>query len=102
MAQVSQTPAAQDLLESKIDRYLDYELGAWRSVPEYAARWPEMDAVDREAFHLHWKGVTEAYLCELQLWADEGRLGPAQLAEYRRLQALIAQHRPTLEALLAE
>ena len=96
MAQVSQTPAAQDRLQGKIDHYLDYELGAWRSVPEHAARWPEMDAVDREAFHLHWSGVTEAYLRELERWAGEGRLSPAQLAEYRRLQALVAQHRPTL------
>ena len=102
MAQISQTTAAQNLLQGKIDQYLDYEVGVWRSVPEYAARWPEMDAVDREAFHLHWKGVTEAYLCELERWAGEGRLGPGQLAEYRRLRALIARHRPTLEALLAE
>lgn len=102
MAQVSQTPTAPDSLHRKIDQYLDYELGAWRSVPEYAARWGEMDAVDREAFHLHWKGVTEAYLCELERWEGEGQLGPGQLAEYKRLQAVIARHRPTLEALLAE
>jgi hypothetical protein len=102
MAQVSRSPAVQADLKDKIDHYLDYELGAWQSVPEYAARWPEMDPVDREAFHLHWKGVTESYLSKLERWAGEGWLGTAQLLEYRRLQALIAQHRPTLEALLAD
>lgn len=102
MAQVSHTQAAQHRLQGKIDHYLDYELGAWQRVPENATGWPEMDAVDKEAFHLHWKDVTEAYLGELERWAGEGRLGPSQLVKYRQLQALIAQHRLVLDALLAE
>ena len=106
MAQVSQAeqpPAAEDgWLSTKIDHYLDYELRAWRSVPEYAARWPEMEALDQETFHLHWKGVTEGYLRELEGYASEHRLSAQQLARYGQLRALIARHRLTLEALLGE
>ena len=102
MAQVSPSPVIAAGLQEKIDHYLDYELGAWQSVPEYAARWAEMDAADQEAFHLHWRGVTESYLRDLERWAREGLLGTAQLIRHRRLQTLIAQHRPILEALLAE
>jgi hypothetical protein len=101
MAQVSELPTAEDHLQSRIDHYLDYELSAWRSVPEYASQWSEMDAADRETFHLHWRGVTEAYLDALERWANAGQLNAAQLAEYGQLHELIAQNRPAIEALLA-
>ena len=94
MAQVRQSPAVQDYLQGKIDHFLDYELGAWQSVPEYAARWRDMDGIDKEAFHLHWKGVTEAYLRDLERWAEDGRLAPANSSSTgtcRRSSSAIAQ-----------
>ena len=102
MAQVTHSPTVQEGLHDKIDHYLDFELGAWQSVPEYAERWSEMDPIDKEAFHLHWKGVTEAYLQELKRWAAAALLDSNQLAKYKHLQALIAQRRPMLDDLLSE
>jgi hypothetical protein len=61
-----------------------------------------MDALHREAWHLHWEGVTEGYLRELEQWAGEGQIDADQLVRYPALQALVAQYRPTLAALLAE
>src|SRR5690242_14903921 len=102
MAQASQTLGTQDHpLSERIDHHLDYERQAWKSVPDYASQWAEMEALDKEAFHLHWRGVAESYLRELDQWANEGRLSAAQAARYRQLREFVTRYRSTVEAMLA-
>ncbi len=62
MAHVAYTTA----LQPNIDSRLDYQFQAWESVPEYVEWWPEMDASQKEVFHLEWVGITESRLDELQ------------------------------------
>ncbi|MBA2447415.1 MAG: hypothetical protein H0V51_05250 [Chloroflexi bacterium] len=98
MAQV-----ARDLRrQPDVDYHLDYQFRAWGSIPEYTDRWPEMDAIDKEVFHLEWVGITESRLEQLQRWAEQGLLTPTQRDHYDELQQLVAQHRPAAEALLSE
>lgn len=85
-----------------VDYHLDYQFRAWAGIPEYTEWWPDMDAVDREVFHLEWVGITEGRLDQLRQWAEQGLLTTAQRDRYRQLLELVAQHRPTIEALLNE
>ncbi len=96
MAQVARDLQAQP----DIDYHLDYQFGAWESVSEYAEWWPEMDVTQKEVFHLEWVGITESRLAELQRWAEQSRFTPTQRGRYEQLLKLVAQHRPTLQALL--
>ncbi len=97
MAQVAPTTDQQ----SDVDFALRYEWISWSSIPEYQEWWSEMDADEKAAFELEWAGITEHWLRELVCWAAQGLLNPEQCARYDELQALIARHRPTLEAMLA-
>jgi hypothetical protein len=97
MAQVARDPQ----LEADIEYHLNYQFGEWKSIPEIAEWWPEMDGIDREVFHLEWCGITESRLRELRQWVVEGRLTPAQQARYQDLERLVKTHRPTVERLLA-
>jgi hypothetical protein len=102
MAQVEakhhEAPPAQS---TEIDRKLEYQLQAWRGVPEQAAWWPQMDAGDKEAFQLEWAGITEGRLRDLETLAASGILSSVQRARYAELQALVAEQRPVLARLFA-
>ena len=56
MAQVARRP--------DIEYHLDYQFNAWRSIPDYADWWPDVDVVDKEVFHLEWLGIYEIRLRE--------------------------------------
>lgn len=85
---------------SMLDDYLlDYQFRAWESIPEYVEWWPEMDATQREVFHLEWIGITESRLEELQRWSNQGLLTATQRARYKELQKLIAEYRPIIRRL---
>ncbi len=92
---------SQAVTKPNIDYHLDYQYGRWESIPEYAAWWPEMNVAEREVFHLEWVGITESRLRDLQEWVDQGHLSDAQLSRFREIMVLVAQHRPTIERLLA-
>ena len=96
MAQVNRTTDMQP----EIDYHLDYQFQSWQGIPEYAGWWPEMEASEKEVFHLEWVGITQSRLGQLQRWAEQGCLTPAQQARYEELLQLIERHRPTLEWLL--
>lgn len=98
MAQVAQRLHRQP----DVDYHLDYQFRAWQGIPEYAEWWLEMDGTEKEVFHLEWIGITESRLDQLQQWAEQGLLTPAQCERYDQLLELVAQHRPTVEALLRE
>ena len=70
-------------------------------IPDLAAEWPEWDAHSRFSFAIDWP-ICEDTLGRLLDRDERGVLGPAQRARLASLKALIAQHRPTLERLLAE
>src|SRR5688572_16311733 len=98
MAQLARDLQAQP----DLDYHLEYQLRSWESVPEYAQWWSEMDSTQKEAFHLEWAGITESRLQQLQRWAELGLFSPDQRQRYERLTRLVAQHRPTVEALLRD
>ncbi len=83
-----------------VDYHLDYQFRSWESVPEYTEWWSDMDASQREAFHLEWMGITEDRLRQLREWSDQGVLTPSQQSRYEDLMRLVAEQRPGLEALL--
>lgn len=97
MAQVA--PGTEQ--QPDIDADLDYQFRAWESVPEYVIWWPELDAVQRETFHLEWVGITEARLRELRQLAEAGRLTAGQQERYTALIELVGQRREMLARLLA-
>ncbi len=87
-------------LQPDIDYHLDYQFRAWRSIPEYAEWWTDMDGIEKEVFHLEWMDITEYRLSELQRWAKQGMLTPEQRVRYDDLTKLVAQHRPVVDAML--
>lgn len=97
MAQVARDPK----LRERIDDYLDYLLRTWEAVPETAAEWDQWDDLSRLTFTVDW-GVPEDRLYQLQQWAEQNLLTPEQCARYKELLALVAEHRPTLEQMLAD
>lgn len=98
MAQVARARQTQP----DVDYHLDYQFGAWSSIPEYAEWWPNMDATEKEVFHLEWVGITESRLQSLRQWAEQGVLTAQQCGRYQKLLDLVARHSPTVERLLAE
>ena len=98
MAQVARDPR----LESDIDYHLEYQYHQWDNLPDIAAQWAEMDAIDREVFQLEWVGITESRLVLLEQWAEQDLLTPAQRARYEELLRLVARCRPLLDDLLTE
>jgi hypothetical protein len=87
---------------SEVDRLIDNQLRAWRSVPEYAADWNDMDAADREEFHLEWVGLTEVALRQLRQLVQETPLTPRQAQRFQELEDVIAAERPTVARLLVD
>jgi hypothetical protein len=85
----------------RIDREFARLENEWAGIPELAAEWPEWDAHSRFSFAIDWP-ICEDILGRLLDREERGVLNPARQARLASLKALIAQHRPTLERLLAE
>lgn len=94
MAQVTHILTPQQ----RIDPYLDYLFREWGSVPELAQEWWRWEELDRLDFMYEW-AIRESYRGQLEEWATQGLLSPAQHARYKGLLKLIARYRPTLEEL---
>lgn len=94
MAQVARV-AAPD-----IDYHLDFQFRAWGTIPEYAQWWAELDATQKEVFHLEWVGITESRLDRLRQWFEQGLLSTAQRDRYDKLLELVVRHRPVVQSLL--
>ncbi len=95
MAQVSQD------IEARIDHYLDYLSDEWADIPALASEWSQLSSFERLDFVLEWP-IKEDYLLQLRDYAEREFLTPAQRTRYQELLKLVAQHRPTLEKLLAD
>ena len=95
MAAITRSPSA-------IDDCLAYLLEEWGGLAHVERRWPSMEAVDREAFHLEWAGVIEPRLRELSEWGAAGVLSREQLASFAALLELVRQRRGFITAVFAE
>ena len=106
MAQVVSNPdldewfRGQDMAK-RIDSFLAYLIRSWSGIPELAAEWPEWDEHSRLSFVMDWP-VCEDRLHMLRMWAEQGKMTPAQCARYEELLKLVAEYRPTLVRLLEE
>lgn len=97
MAQVTHDPQ----LRARIDRALAYLIGEWESLPLLAGEWAEWDEHGRFVFAIDWP-IREDRLYQLQQWAEQDLLLPAQRVQYEELLRLVAQHRPLLEELIGD
>ena len=88
-------------LHTRIDHYLSYLERDWNALPEVADEWQEMEEHERLDFVLEWP-IREDRWLQLQHWAKDGLLTPAQCARYESLSALITRHRPTIDRLLVD
>ena len=84
-----------------VDKDLRNLLGFWRTVPEFAAEWPEWDDGSRLDFIHEWPIERET----LQRVVDAsaaGLLNERQRCEWQELTRLIETHRETVEKMLGE
>lgn len=88
-------------LQARVDRYLEYLVREWQSVPGVAQEWTDWSADEQLEFVLEWP-IREDRLGQLRQYAEQGLLTPPQRERYEQLLELVAQHRPTVEALLRE
>lgn len=95
MAQVAQDAQSQ----ASIEHYLDHLIRTWEGVPLDAEGWEEWDEHSRFAYGFDW-GVPEDRLHQLQGWAEQRLLTPAQQARYEQRRELVTRYRPLLEKLL--
>ncbi len=96
MAEVAQNAKLSEWIED----FLDYLFREWGGIPDLAAEWDEWDEDSRTDFALDWP-ICEDRLQQLQGWAEQGLMTPAQQARHEELLKLVAEQRPTLETLLA-
>jgi hypothetical protein len=97
MAQV-----ARDVhLDERIDGYLAYLLKRWQGIPRLTVEWADWDEDSRVVFDLNW-AVAEDRLAQLGSWDARGHLTSDQQARFRKLQAIVAEYRLTLDRMLAE
>lgn len=82
-----------------IDKLLDLLSEAWAEMPRIAAEIEGWDPSERVDFLEEW-ALEEDRLVDLERYAAEGALSDDQRARYDALCQQIAQHRPTLDALL--
>ena len=97
MAQVTQDPQ----LQAEVEHFLTYALREWTAVPAYAAEFPTWGDTQQLAFVHEW-AIREEALDLLHEHARRRVLTPEQRARYDRLLALVAEHRPTVERLIAD
>jgi hypothetical protein len=88
-------------LRDRIDDYLEYLLRQWQAIPTLAAEWAEWDKDSKLSWAVD-RGVPEDRLAQVERWAAENRLTPAQQSRYAALRALIDHHGPTLRGLLQD
>lgn len=81
--------------------YLTYLIREWEVVPQIAEEWDTWEDHEQLNFVLEWP-ISEDRWLELQRWAKQGLLTPAQCARYDSLTALISRYRPVIERLLAD
>jgi hypothetical protein len=86
----------------QIDAHLRYLAEECRELPFVRGKWEQMDAVEREAFHLEWFGQAEIFLRDLRELREAGRLSPEQRAKLDRIVACVEQHRDFLGQVAAE
>ena len=86
---------------NRVNNYLDYLINEWEGVPDLAAEWDEWDEWSKFSFVMDWP-IREDRLHQLKEWAEQGLLTPAQRARYDDLLKLVAEHRPTMDKLLAD
>jgi hypothetical protein len=97
MAEVIHDPKLQERAEA----FLTYLTREWRAVPAIAGEWDEWDDYARLVFVLEWP-IREDRLKQLQQYAEQGVLTPAQQDRYTVLLELVARYRPIVQELLAE
>ncbi len=97
MAAVARTADLHD----RIDRYLSYLIREWASIPEIADEWDEWDDLEQLEFTVEWP-IREDRLGQLQAYAEQGLMTPAQQDRYDELLHLVEKHRPTLERLIGD
>lgn len=88
-------------LTSRIDRVLDYLFVRWEDIPRVASEWRNWDAVDRNVYEFEW-AIPRGRIQTLKEWVAAGLLDEAQMARYRDLQRLMAEHAPVLDRMFAE
>jgi hypothetical protein len=97
---MAQAVANQDV-EARIDRYLQYLLREWNSLPWVFSEWTNWEEHERLNFVLEWP-IREDRLLQLRDWEERGLLAPEQQRDFNQLLGLIEIHRPQLDRLLAE
>jgi len=88
-------------LDPWIDDYLDYLLRKWTVIPQLAAEWDDWDPDSQFSFVLDW-GVPADRLEQVQRWAEQGLLTPAQRSRYDQLLKIVARNRSLLDRMLAD
>jgi hypothetical protein len=86
-------------LEQFVERDLKNLLGFWRTVPEFAAEWPEWDDYSREDFRIEWT-IDRERLHRAAEAAAAGLLDARQQREWQEIQELIEIYRDTVEWML--
>jgi hypothetical protein len=95
MAQVIRRDDADHLVARRLQYLLDF----WRTVPEFAAEWPEWDDYSQTDFIVEWPLMREAY-SRVARAASKGTLDASQLRDWAELQRLMAMYTPTVEEML--
>jgi hypothetical protein len=84
-----------------IEKDLKNLLGFWRTVPEFAAEWPEWDEDSRLDFIHEWP-IERETLQRVVDAAAAGLLNEHQRCKWLELSRLIETHRNTVEQMLGE
>src|SRR5690242_3120560 len=96
----------QRLLEWEICTHIEWPLanleGKWGDLPWWVENWPGLKEIEKESFYLVWTGSAKHWLSDLQGLVGQGLLTPEQQRRYAQLSRLIAERRPTLEAMLGD
>jgi hypothetical protein len=95
MARVTSDVAAS------VDHLLTYSLREWEAVASYVQEFPTWDALDQLTFVHEW-AIRESALVTLADYDRQDALSHHQQKQYRRLRALVAEHRPAIDRLLQE
>lgn len=84
-----------------VDKDLTNLLGFWRTVPVFAAEWPEWDE-DSQLDFIHEWPIERETLQRVVDVAAAGVLNERQQRDWHELQGLIETHRATVEQMLGE
>jgi hypothetical protein len=95
MAQIVRAPRPERRVDHDIERLLAFS----RTVPEFAAEWPEWDDCSREDFRIEWT-IDRERLHRVTTAAKAGILDERQQRDWQELQQLVETHRATVEWML--